>query len=1131
MLLDCKRLLSDGSNGPAAASAQQDARAVKELAGHLEQLARTHNALTAPLVHGALTRLLGLARRFQGPNARTLARQQPKIAALREVLLRHFAAFAARGESTRVIVFVHLRTTAMEVKAELAALPKEAGVRPREFVGQGASSAANDTGLTQAEQAAILRQFNSGAVNVLVATSIAEEGLDIAEVDLIALLDAVASPTRLVQRCGRTGRKRAGRVVIIESSADPTSASSSSGGGGWQGHGQGQEEDKFEASLLGLRSLNELLRRANRTLSLWPHNPRLLPPDRPLPALELRRMGRDSADRSSLTASLGQADRSPAASSRSAKTIAAFFQPAAAAATTPPRPSSSEEAGEADPFAFHFEEAASRHVTQRKASARKRPAVTSPLPLEVVDVSLSQPSPAQTLWAVDQARPLTVSLSLARGGWQAVCHSAAAPADFLPGEVLRAARKRRRVEAAPPLSLSPIATAESSRSQHLLPLEENGPPFSAPALPAASPDPIPPPQQRRPSLRGVLCVKKSSPADPNPTSSSRPPLAPRSSSGQPTPKPGPGRCCVCLMGETAGPSPKKFSLLTQAEDSDEEAADEAELNPLVRCQGPCGAVCHLACYRGEEAETEGDQEEAAGGAGSFLCDGCEFLRRQPVAAPRTCGLCFQSAGLLRQSTDGRGWAHPVCALWTPELTLSAADHRPNNLAALDPDRADLLCRLCRERGGAAVQCKFADCTAAFHPFCLLRAARAEAGQLFVWESRGRVFHDLLCGPHRGRLPARHLLLSTLLDPAEAAEEAEVVCLGPATPSGGRGGPAVTLSQAALTDSLQKGRARPAEEDGRGVRKRKRLKKAVEAEQPRPSRKGRQRPRGVAHFFESEAEESEDAADQDDDDEEEDEDEEVGEDEERLSGDFINDGPVSQATPRREGLGMYLALNRRLAAQQSPEAVDQHGRLRVADLMLRRGRRVYGRQGLRAEVFSLDNSPADRSPQGEAEDLDGFESSFVVDDDDEEEEEEETKGVHEDEEAEFSPPVVRGQRKVAGPRERSVISLDSSGEGRALAVQRKKEERRVVALDRDEDEEVGEEEWAENKPSRGRVGAGKENRPEPRLNRTAEKKKKPPARALLSSEEEEEERSLPMPKAKPSRAVVDLLDQDEEAEEW
>ena len=42
-----------------------------------------------------------------------------------------------------------------------------------------------------------------------------EEGLDIPAVDLIVCCDSNASPTRNIQRMGRTGRHRDGRVVYV----------------------------------------------------------------------------------------------------------------------------------------------------------------------------------------------------------------------------------------------------------------------------------------------------------------------------------------------------------------------------------------------------------------------------------------------------------------------------------------------------------------------------------------------------------------------------------------------------------------------------------------------------------------------------------------------------------------------------------------------------------------------------------------------------------------------------------------------------------------------------------------------------------------------------------------------------
>lgn len=59
------------------------------------------------------------------------------------------------------------------------------------------------------------QKFRAGGYNTIVATSIAEEGLDIMEVDLVICFDANISPLRMIQRMGRTGRKRDGRVDIL----------------------------------------------------------------------------------------------------------------------------------------------------------------------------------------------------------------------------------------------------------------------------------------------------------------------------------------------------------------------------------------------------------------------------------------------------------------------------------------------------------------------------------------------------------------------------------------------------------------------------------------------------------------------------------------------------------------------------------------------------------------------------------------------------------------------------------------------------------------------------------------------------------------------------------------------------
>ncbi len=72
-----------------------------------------------------------------------------------------------------------------------------------------------DKGLTQEEQAERIRMLEEGELNVLVATSIAEEGLDIPAVDHVIFYEPIPSEIRYIQRRGRTGRKAPGKVTIL----------------------------------------------------------------------------------------------------------------------------------------------------------------------------------------------------------------------------------------------------------------------------------------------------------------------------------------------------------------------------------------------------------------------------------------------------------------------------------------------------------------------------------------------------------------------------------------------------------------------------------------------------------------------------------------------------------------------------------------------------------------------------------------------------------------------------------------------------------------------------------------------------------------------------------------------------
>ena len=111
--------------------------------------------------------------------------------------------------------------------------------------------------MTQPEQKRVLQEFREGKFNVLVATCIAEEGLDIPEVQLIVCYDGAASPLRDVQRMGRTGRHSEGHVVYLLA--------------------EGKERRKYDRNNNESGYIKNLLRKALYHFQLNENNPRMIP--------------------------------------------------------------------------------------------------------------------------------------------------------------------------------------------------------------------------------------------------------------------------------------------------------------------------------------------------------------------------------------------------------------------------------------------------------------------------------------------------------------------------------------------------------------------------------------------------------------------------------------------------------------------------------------------------------------------------------------------------------------------------------------------------------------------------------------------------------------------------------------
>ncbi len=131
--------------------------------------------------------------------------EHPKIPALISAVSEELS-----NTGSKILVFTHYRETARVLSSILRSVK---GARPAPFLGQARKG--EEKGMSQRDQMRVLDEFRSGLINVLVATQVAEEGLDVENCDLVVFYDNVPSAIRLIQRRGRTGRKREGKIVVL----------------------------------------------------------------------------------------------------------------------------------------------------------------------------------------------------------------------------------------------------------------------------------------------------------------------------------------------------------------------------------------------------------------------------------------------------------------------------------------------------------------------------------------------------------------------------------------------------------------------------------------------------------------------------------------------------------------------------------------------------------------------------------------------------------------------------------------------------------------------------------------------------------------------------------------------------
>jgi len=136
--------------------------------------------------------------------------EHPKLAKLKEIIESELK----NNPKMKTIVFAQFRETLLKINRTLNEIPD---INARIFVGQAmkTNEKGEQTGLSQKEQREIIGEFSLGKINVLCASQIGEEGLDIIEVSNVIFYEPIPSEIRSIQRRGRTARLTKGKLIIL----------------------------------------------------------------------------------------------------------------------------------------------------------------------------------------------------------------------------------------------------------------------------------------------------------------------------------------------------------------------------------------------------------------------------------------------------------------------------------------------------------------------------------------------------------------------------------------------------------------------------------------------------------------------------------------------------------------------------------------------------------------------------------------------------------------------------------------------------------------------------------------------------------------------------------------------------
>ncbi|KAM3861963.1 interferon-induced helicase C domain-containing protein 1 [Diretmus argenteus] len=137
--------------------------------------------------------------------------ENKSLSTLRTEILKQFTS----RENARGIIFTRTRLSAIALSQWIQENPKlqEVGVKASHVIGGGSQSIVKP--MTSAEQRDVLNKFQNGEINLLIATTVAEEGLDIPECNVVIRYGLVTNEIAMIQAQGR-GRAEDSSYILVE---------------------------------------------------------------------------------------------------------------------------------------------------------------------------------------------------------------------------------------------------------------------------------------------------------------------------------------------------------------------------------------------------------------------------------------------------------------------------------------------------------------------------------------------------------------------------------------------------------------------------------------------------------------------------------------------------------------------------------------------------------------------------------------------------------------------------------------------------------------------------------------------------------------------------------------------------